>query len=215
MDTSAEQMIDEAEEIYGEPQAHVDPYTMQQQQMQMQMMPQQMALAAPDGWALRKVGPLPVWAWALIAAAGGGAAWFYFTRKKIEKNDSDDDDDQVTSSPEPEESKGRSSWGPSRSRVAEKIEKHLKTNGKAPNVTVYSDADEAKKFVKTPSPLVTIKPKTGAFETDEQLKKILSREGLYANKHEDGSIGLYPATSRRGREWEKYIDALRDEGQSV
>lgn len=193
------------EAMYGEPQPPVNPYTLQQQQ-QMQMM------AAPDGWALKKVGPLPVWAWALIAAAGGGAAWWYFSRKPdVVKNPDEDDDDE----PEERESKSASSWNPSRSRVAEKIEKHLKANGKS-NVTVYADADEAKKFVRTPSPLVTIKPKTGAFEADDQLTKLLKREGLTANKHEDGSIGLYPADkTKRGREWEKYVDALRDEGQTV
>lgn len=202
--SSIDDQMDEAEQIYGEPQAPINPYTLQQQPP-MQMMP------APDGWALRKVGPLPVWAWAVIAAAGGGIAWWYFTQKPLTKND-DESDDEPEERNEPSE---KSSWGPSRSRVAEKIEKHLKANGKTSNVTVYADADEAKKYVRTPSPLVTIKPKSGAFEADDQLNKLLKREGLYANKHEDGSIGLYPASSKRGREWEKYIDALRDEGQTV
>lgn len=205
MPTIDDQM-DEAEQIYGEPGAPVNPYTLQQQQS-MQMLP------VPDGWALRRVGPLPVWAWALLAAAGGGLAWWYFTQKPMEKNDDDSDDQEPQD--EPAEDSSKSSWGPSRSRIAEKIEKHLKTLGKNGNVTVFSDADEAKKHVRTPSPLVTIKPKVGAFEADEPLNKLLKREGLYANKHEDGSIGLYPTTSKRGREWEKYIDALRDEGQTV
>lgn len=198
--------MDEAEQIYGNSQPQVNPYTLQQQPMQM--------MGAPDGWALRKLGPLPVWAWALIAAAGGGAAYWYFTRKPLEKNDGDEEEKDDSSSSDREETK--SSWGPSRSRVAEKIEKHLKANGKLSNVTVYPDADEAKKFVRTPSPLVTIKPKSGGFEADDQLGKLLKREGLTATKHEDGSVGLYPADkTKRGREWEKYIDALRDEGQTV
>jgi hypothetical protein len=65
------------------------------------------------------------------------------------------------------------------------------------------------------SPLINIKCE-GTYKPDKDLVRLCKREGLNPIVHEDGSIGLYPATSgKRAAEWEKYIDLLRDDGQRV
>jgi hypothetical protein len=47
------------------------------------------------------------------------------------------------------------------------------------------------------------------------LGKLTRREGLYPVRNGD-VVGLYPVEgSKRGREWERYVDDLRDEGQKV
>jgi hypothetical protein len=80
-------------------------------------------------------------------------------------------------------------------------------------VTVYTDADEAKAKLKTVSPLITLKCAVRMPITD--LDKMCRREGLMCVEHEEGVVGLYPTTSKRGKQWEQYIDALRDDGQTV
>jgi peptidyl-tRNA hydrolase len=50
---------------------------------------------------------------------------------------------------------------------------------------------------------------------DQAFTRFCRREGLNPSQHADGSIGLYPHSTKRGKEWEEYVDALRDEGQKV
>ena len=62
---------------------------------------------------------------------------------------------------------------------------------------------------------MNVEVKGGAVKADAALQRFARREGLNPVQHEDGSIGFYPHTGKRGKEWEEYIDALRDEGQKV
>ena len=73
--------------------------------------------------------------------------------------------------------------------------------------------DDAAKKLKQVSPLITFKVE-GAYKIDGELTKLCKREGLQAIAHDDGSVGLYPASSgKRGKEWETYVDELRDAGE--
>jgi hypothetical protein len=87
--------------------------------------------------------------------------------------------------------------------------------GLATRCKVYTDADDAEhdKDLKTVSPLITIKVTGTKIKVEKDLDRMCKREGLSPTVHEDGSIGLYPTTSKRGKEWEEYVDALRDDGQ--
>jgi hypothetical protein len=170
--------------------------------------------------ATRKVGPLPMWAWLLIGGSVAGAGYFYY--RHVRK----DGDDEGSSprpnvgdvvSVEPDE-EARSGWQPSRSAIAQQLEQYFSRKGQSAHITVWSDADEAKQKgrLTAVSPLVNVQVKGGTVKVDATLQRFCRREGLNPIAHKDGSIGLYPHDgSKRGREWEEYVDALRDDGQKV
>jgi len=184
------------------------------------------------GMVTKQVGPLPLWAWALIGSGVAGTAYFYTKKGDApKKNGSDGSDDESSSkssgmlsnlmsamSPREDSSGGSSSsWSASRSGFAEKLEKYLRNKGKLQHGKVWVDADDAHSGgMKTVSPLVNIEVRDAkALKMDTALQRWARREGLNPVQHEDGSIGFYPHSSKRGKEWEQYIDALRDEGQRV
>lgn len=182
---------------------------------------------AQRGVLMRKYAGVPGWAWGLLGIGVVGSGYmFYASRKK--SSSSDDSGDEA---PKPNlgdvlsraftanggEDSSRGGWQPSRSSFAESLERYFAKKGMSEHVTVWVDADDAKqkgglKFV---SPLVNVQVKSGGVKVDEALRRHCRREGLNPVQHQDGSIGLYPHSSKRGKEWEEYIDALRDEGQSV
>jgi hypothetical protein len=219
---------EEIDEMYGE----APPPQMQQQAVQgglapvtnmggVPVYPLSLAQVPPapatDSILTRKVGPLPVWGWALTALGVGVGGYFLWqTNKKVSKNDGGEDDDAPRSMPEDTET-GREGWGPSRGTFCGQLSKHFMRKGMSDRVKIFDDADAALasgKF-KTVSPLINIKC-DGTYKPDKDLVRLCKREGLNPIVHEDGSIGLYPATSgKRAAEWEKYIDLLRDDGQKV
>ena len=174
------------------------------------------------GLATKQMGPLPLWAWALIAGGVGGTGYYFFKSK-------DGSDDSDSSSPGPSmgdvlknaftssDGGSGSGWSPSRSTFADQLQRYFAKKGHGEHVTVWHDAEDAKKHggLAHVSPLVNVQVKGGAVKVDTALTRFARREGLNPVQHEDGSIGLYPHTTKRGKEWEQYIDALRDEGQSI
>jgi len=172
------------------------------------------APAAADSGNLltRQLGPLPVWGWGLIAAGVGVGGYFWWQNKG--KSVSANADGSPSAAPALGTGDDDSKWSPSRSRFGDQLQRHFTRKGMGDRCTVYTDADDAKKKLKHVSPLITIKIE-GQYKVDKDLEKLCRREGLNPTAHEDGSIGLYPIESKRGKEWEEYIDALRDDGQSV
>ena len=170
---------------------------------------------APDNLLTRKVGPLPLWGWALTALGTGlGGYLWWQSSKKVSKNDGDDEERAPRSLPEDTSDKG--SWNPSRGAFCEQLTKHFTRKGMSDKVKIF-DADQAKASgkLKHLSPLINIKCDV-AYKPDKDLLRLCKREGLNPIAHEDGTIGLYPASSgKRAQEWEKYIDLLRDDGQKV
>jgi len=168
---------------------------------------------APEAFYQKKVAGLPVWAWGALAVVGGGVAYFTMrdeggksskagTGGKLKRNGSPDEGHSESD---------RSGWEPSRSRFAEALSR--KYGGKIEKV--YSDADEAQGVLKTVSPLINIKAKSG-FSVDKGFESFCKSEGLHPVAHEDNEIGIYPADgTSKGRAWEDYVDALRDDGQKV
>lgn len=160
----------------------------------------------------RRVAGLPMWSWGLIGTAALGAGWYFLRQGKIESN------------PEPQRQErprafaaAPEQWSPSRSRFGESLERWMAGRSVSKgDVKVYMDADEAKAHVKPVSPLVTMKCSTSVKVPVDELQKFCAEEGLCATDHGSGVIGFYPAESgSRAQEWESYIDALRDEGQTV
>ena len=152
---------------------------------------------------------VPVWGWAagLVTIAGGGAAWWYLTQREgVKKNDGD-------ATPSLPESLDSGEWGPSRTVIADALREYYVRKGQG-NVLVLK-ADEAKKRrLAHVSPVITVKAE-GKCVLDKELQRVCKREGLDAILHADGTIGLYPASGKKGREWKKYIDELRDAGQDA
>jgi hypothetical protein len=176
------------------------------------------------GFMKKPVGPLPLWAWLLIG--GGVAGTGYFALRKgsdVEKNKSGSSKPSIGEaiarawSPSSDsDSSSSGGWEPSRSRFAEQLQRYFDKKGQSAHVVVWHDADEAKKGgMKFVSPLVNVQIKGGAVKPDAALTRFCRREGLDPKAHSDGNIGFYPHSSKRGKEWEEYIDALRDDGQSV
>lgn len=163
----------------------------------------------------RKVAGLPVWGWGLLSVAGLGLGIYAWKQSgKVESNP-----EPESERPEPRAALPASTgdWSPSRSRFGESLERWAKGRSiPASQITVYTDADEAKRHVKPVSPLVTLKCSTSIKVPMDELQKLCAEEGLCATDHGGGVIGFYPAESgSRAQEWESYIDALRDEGQTV
>jgi hypothetical protein len=171
-----------------------------------------------QGWARKQVGGLPVWGWGLVAA-GVGAAGFFFWRGRKMQVKPNPDSGSSSSSVVPAmmaQPQARSGWSPSRSRISEQLERYFQKKGHGGNVKVWHDADDAHAAgLKQVSPLVNIQVKGGGVKVDSAFTKWCRREGLNPVQHADGNIGLYPHSTKRGKEWEGYVDALRDEGQKV
>lgn len=238
-DEELDQMFDEPQEpVRQQPQAPQAPlalpppepvplYSLQLAQAQQQA-PQQQAPQpnGQEGLLMKKLGPLPVWAWSLIGLGVGGTGFFAY--RSMTKNPSSSGGDDESSSPKlgdivsktlaaATSTDSGSGWEPSRSRFAEQLERYYQRKGQNQHVKVWVDADEAKKDggLKFVSPLVNIQVKHGTVKLDQALTRFCRREGLNPQQHPDGSIGLYPHSSKRGKEWEEYIDALRDDGQQT
>lgn len=184
--------------------------------------PQQQQNASSNGGGgagiTKKLGPLPVWGWGAIALGLAGTGYFWWrSRKAVKPNDADDSSGVTMPMLPPSTGGGRGGWQPSRSAFASNLDRYFEKKGMKANVTVWHDADDAKKKgrLKHVSPLVNVQVKGGAVKVDPALTKFCRREGLNPVQHNDGSIGLYPHTGKRGKEWEQYVDDLRDEGQSV
>jgi len=174
----------------------------------------------PQGWALRQFGGVPVWAWGLIGLSGAAAGLFYYRgRKAVQVNGKKDDDPSpnIAQALMGGGGESRGGWSPSRGRVAEQLERYFKKKGVSQNVKVWHDADDAqeKGGLKQVSPLVNVEVKNKGFKVDQAFTRFCRREGLNPVQHNDGNIGLYPHSTKRGKEWEEYTDALRDEGQKV
>lgn len=166
--------------------------------------------SSQDGLLTRRVAGLPVWGWGLIGTAALGAGWYFWKQGKVAPN-----------APEPAPAPARlptpEGWSPSRTRFGESLGSWMSRRSiPSRDVTIYTDADDAKRHIKPVSPLVTIKCAASAKMPMEELQKFCAEEGLCATDHGEGVIGFYPAESGdRAREWESYIDALRDDGQTV
>lgn len=155
----------------------------------------------------RRVGPLPVWGWSLVVLGVGAGGWWWYSREKdkVRPNDGGKNDDEQSASDSEE-------WGPSRQYVGDVLRKYYTRKGQAEKVQIFTEATEARKKLRHVSPLVTIKPE-GKAPLDKEIVKLARREGLNPILHEDGTIGLYPHTGKRGKAWEEYVDYLRDKGQ--
>lgn len=171
-----------------------------------------------DNFLTRRYGPLPVWGWALTALGTGLGGYFLWqsSQKKVSKNDGDGEGDDTPAEIPESGGGGRGQWRPSRGAFCDQLERYFAGKGLNGKMRVFDDADDAKaKGLKHVSPLINIKC-AAAFTPDRDLERICKREGLKPAVHQDGTIGLYPAeNTKRGREWEKYIDLLRDDGQTV
>lgn len=184
--------------------------------------------AESQGLLLKKLGPLPVWAWGLIGlGVGGGGYMLYRGLKPNPGSGSSEDDEGGSGLPMLGQILSKATlgdggasgdgWEPSRSRFAEQLERYFQRKGQSQHIKVWHDAEDAKKEggLKFVSPLINIQVKQGAVKVDQALTRFCRREGLNPTTHPDGSIGLYPHASKRGKEWEEYIDALRDDGQEI
>ena len=163
----------------------------------------------------KKVGPLPVWGWAAGLAILGIGGYYVYTQLQpggaLAKNDESKDEDEDDAAPV----RPNGQWSPSRSGFGTQVDSFLKQNG-IKGVKVFLDADDAAKVVKTPSPLVTLRTNRAApLHTNPQFVALCEAEGLKPIETADNVVGLYPNRGKRGKAWEKYIDDLRDEGQSI
>jgi len=177
-------------------------------------------------FATKKWGPLPAWAWLLIGGGVSAAGYLYWSSRKTTPNGSSDEDsssrpsigDVMANAMRATAAPSSGAWSPSRSRFAEQLERYFQKKGMSDQLTVWHDADDAKKKGKIVfvSPLINVEVKKGAtVKVDPALVRFCRREGLNPVASQDGHIGLYPHSSKRGKEWEEYVDALRDEGQTV
>jgi hypothetical protein len=191
--------------------------------------PLQMARPAPaqdpdQGLLRRTYGGVPGWAWGLMGLSVLGGGYMYYRSRNLQANGEAGSGGSEPETPAlgdvvPMAANALGSgqgWSPSRSGFASALERYFGKKGMGAHVKVWVDADDAKKAgMKFVSPLLNIEVKTGGIKLDEALQKVCRREGLNAIQHQDGSIGLYPHTGKRGKAWEEYIDALRDDGQQV
>jgi len=181
---------------------------------------------APSSLLTMPIGPLPLWGWGAIALLGGGAWYLYSKSSKVSKNDGDGSGTGYVSPNGSSDGGGR--FETSRSGFASKLRGYLQKNGHADavvfdpkdprrtgSIVIYGDADDAKKHkLKHVSPLVTMQCKGGRLKLAD-LDRFAKREGLSAVEHESDIVGFYPGGGRKGKAWEEYVDALRDDGQTV
>jgi hypothetical protein len=165
----------------------------------------------------KKYGGVPVWGWALAAAAVGGVGYVVYA-KVLKKNEPDapsGSDDAEDSDEDLKPNRSSGGWSPSRSGFGERVDRFL-SEQKVRGAKVYTDADEAAKSIKTPSPLITLRvPRTASLATNPAFVTMCKAEGLKPVETADGIVGLYPDKSKRGKAWEQYIDDLREEGQET
>lgn len=205
-----------------------------------QLPPGLMAIASPPppptapaspGWLRREVGGVPVWGVLLGVGAIAGGGYYLFTRAKAMVVNNTDTDDTASSRPRRAREDAddldanpaagtarRSTWAPSRTRVADRMQRWLTERNKADGAVVLADADEAlAKGVKNPSPLLNLRVKrTAKLHEDAEFAKWARREGLKPVRIDPTTVGLVPAeNTKRGEQWESYVDALREEGQKV
>lgn len=119
--------------------------------------------------------------------------------------------------PNPGDGEESAGWSPSRSGFGSQLQRFFDKAGKSASVVVWHDAEDAQRKgkMKFVSPLINVQVKDKSVTADAALQKFCRREGLNPVAHDDGSIGLYPHTGKRGKAWEDYVDALRDDGQQV
>lgn len=189
-----------------------------------------------ENFLTKKLGPLPVWGWALVAAGAAGvvglAAWkLGFLGKQegkdLAKNDASDSDDADS-----DDSEDSGEWSPSRSRFVEDMKAKFfnlpHNKSRFSGVSIYVDAEDAMKKggIKTPSPLINMRgPKSAKLDQEPVLVALCKAEGLVIKENEmgPGVYGLHPDSSAplvranpaRGHQWEDYIDALRSDGLPV
>jgi hypothetical protein len=162
---------------------------------------------------------LPGWSWGLIGIGVlGGGYWLYKNGKKVSSNDGEKEDDDRHALPSSSSSSEEpsSGWSPSRSTFAGHLKTFLGRKGlPMKDIKIYDDADEAKKYCKPCSPLITMKLSSSVTLPKAELEKLCKKDGLMVTDHGQGIVGLYPAPNgKRGRAWEKYVDLLRDDGQT-
>lgn len=170
------------------------------------------------GFAKKKIGPLPIWAWALVGGVAGTGAFLYLRKRSSSSSSSGESESSVERNPSSDdESSEPTGWSPSRSSFASQLQRHFEKKGHGNSVVVWHDAEDAQKKgkMKFVSPLINVEVKDSSVKVDAALQKFCRREGLNPIAHSDGSIGLYPHTGKRGKAWEEYVDALRDDGQQV
>jgi len=172
--------------------------------------------ATPGNLLTNRYAGVPGWGWGLITIGVlGGGYLLYKQGSKPTPNDGEEKgDDDLPSLPASTESSG---WSPSRSRFGEQLSKFVSTRGvSTKDMKIYIDADDAKKYCKPVSPLVTIKLSPNTKLPMADVEKFCKREGLMCTDHGNGIVGFYPATSgKKARQWEDYVEALRDEGQTI
>jgi hypothetical protein len=195
--------------------------------------PPQMSPGQP-GLLRREINGVPVWMYAAGLAVVGGGAYYLYTKAQASAADAESTP-SLRPNPEPRErtrsrasrpepaddpSPSRSStrWSPSRAKVASRMEKWLTQRNALKGVTILPDADDAMaKGIKNPSPLINLKVSTNtSLHKNDDFRRWARREGLNPVRLDRTTIGLVPAdNTKRGAEWEDYVDALREEGQRV
>jgi len=158
---------------------------------------------------------VPGWGWGLITIGVLGGGYYLYKHGMTTPNEGEKDDDDRPALPPPPADEG--GWSPSRTRFGHQLTSFIGKRGlPAKDIKVYTDADEAKRYCKPVSPLITLKCSTSTTLPMADLEKLCKKEGLTATDHGSGVVGLYPnPTGKRGRAWERYIDDLRDDGQTV
>lgn len=164
----------------------------------------------------KKIAGVPVWGWAAGLAVLGIGGYVVYKQMQpggmLAKNEDEDEDEAEE---DEAELRANKKWKPSRGEFAPKIEAFLKKNG-IRGVKIYTDADDAAKTIKTPSPLITLRaPRSAALHTNPAFVAVCEEDGLKPVETADGIVGLYPGKGVRGKAWGKYVDDLRDEGQEI
>lgn len=160
------------------------------------------------GWLRRDVAGLPLWGWVVgVGVIGAGLAAL---NQQMQER-------RATGTTPKLEANGQP-WAPSRTGVSSELSEWLRANGNS-GATVIADADEAAKMhrVKNPSPLINIKVIPGSkLDENPAFKALLAEHGLEPVRVEEHVVGLVPNKGTpKAAEWESYIDALREEGQTV
>jgi len=161
------------------------------------------------GWLRRDVAGLPLWGW--VVGVGVISAGLAALNQQMQERA------RATGAPPKLEANGQP-WAPSRTGVSSELSEWLRANGNS-GATVIADADDAAKMhrVKNPSPLINIKVVPGSkLDENPAFKAMLAEHGLEPVRVEEHVVGLVPNKGTpKAAEWESYIDALREEGQTV
>jgi len=163
------------------------------------------------GWLRRDVAGMPVWGWVVGLSAVGAGLLALSKAQEQERTQAASAASRLEANSKP--------WAPSRSGVATELSDWLRQNGHS-GCAVIADADDAAKkhAIKNPSPLINLKLSSSGSALDQNpaFKALLAQHGLEPVRVEEEVVGLVPNKgSERSAEWERYIDALREEGQTV